>query len=386
MKRVYLPNYKNGSIVNLMSSIAESFGGKTIYNPLKILPPEKLDSKNIILLVIDGMGFHYLNNKGKNTILNDFVLGPITSVFLPTTAAAITSFLTGVAPQQHAFTGWYMNLKEVGVVSKILPFSPRVGGDSFSEYGIDINKILNCEGFFSKIKVKSFVISPKRIADSDFTKAVSKKAERKGYKNLNDMFRQIKRAINSSNRRKYVYAYWSELDSLNHEHGVESKKAEKHYNELDKKLRDFIRVIKKTDTTLIITADHGFVNTPQNRIIDIEDHPKLKECLTLPLCGEGRTVYCYVHPSKARDFEKYVRTKLKKYCWIYKSEDLIKKNYFGLFNPSSKLFDRVGDYILVCKENYIIKDFIKEDKKHPHIGHHGGVSKEEMFVPLIVIR
>jgi hypothetical protein len=37
------------------------------------------------------------------------------------------------------------------------------------------------------------------------------------------------------------------------------------------------------------------------------------------------------------------------------------------------------------KENYILKDKIKKIKKKMHIGHHGGVSKEEMLVPLIVI-
>jgi hypothetical protein len=37
------------------------------------------------------------------------------------------------------------------------------------------------------------------------------------------------------------------------------------------------------------------------------------------------------------------------------------------------------------RENYIIKDFVLGEKERFHIGNHGGVSKEEMFVPLIVI-
>ena len=39
----------------------------------------------------------------------------------PTTSAAITTFATGLAPQQHAVTGWFMHLKELGAVSTILP-------------------------------------------------------------------------------------------------------------------------------------------------------------------------------------------------------------------------------------------------------------------------
>jgi hypothetical protein len=52
--------------------------------------------------------------------------------------------------------------------------------------------------------------------------------------------------------------------------------------------------------------------------------------------------------------------------------------------PNKKLFDRVGDYILVMKENYILKDVLLGEHENKNIGHHGGVSKEEMYVPLIV--
>ncbi len=37
------------------------------------------------------------------------------------------------------------------------------------------------------------------------------------------------------------------------------------------------------------------------------------------------------------------------------------------------------------KGNYIIKDFILGEEKKFLIGHHGGVSKDEMFVLLMVV-
>ena len=48
------------------------------------------------------------------TILSENLIGSMTSVFPATTASAITTFATGLAPQQHAFTGWFMFLKEIG--------------------------------------------------------------------------------------------------------------------------------------------------------------------------------------------------------------------------------------------------------------------------------
>ncbi|MDP1629627.1 MAG: alkaline phosphatase family protein, partial [bacterium] len=280
-----------------------------------------------------------------------------------------------------------MHLKEAGIVIKIFPdFSPRIGGSSLSEAGFEMEEILNQPSFFDKIKAKSFNIIPNHIAASDFQKTTSKKARILGYRNLNQFFGQIKKAINSSKRRKYIYAYWWKLDSLNHEYGANSGKANKHFEEIDKKFSRFIKSFK--NSAFIITSDHGFINTPKKDEIKLEDHPKLKECLTLPLCGEGRVAYCYVHPSKAKEFERYVETKLKKHCFLFKSRDLINRNYFGLFEPNPKLFDRVGDYILILKKNYLLKDSIEKNKKkkQPHIGHHGGVSKDEMLVPLIFIK
>jgi len=90
--------------------------------------------------------------------------------------------------------------------------------------------------------------------------------------------------------------------------------------------------------------------------------------------------------SSLKQFETYVNKKLKHLCWLYKSEDLIKKNFFGLFKPHPKLKDRIGDYTLIMKENYVFKDqLIHQNKKHFVKGNHSGVSKEEMYVPLIIV-
>jgi len=380
------PDYKDGSIVNLMSSISKHFGYKSKYNTIKILRASSFKGiKNIVLIIIDGMGFEFLKKNGENTIFAKYLVGPITSVFPSTTATAITTFLTGLPAQQHAVTGWFMFLKEIGIVSKILPFASRAGDLDLNKF-IDIKKIFNQKCFSDKIKVSSFVIQKKEIIDSDYTLATSGKSKRLSYNSLDGFFRQIKKAVKSSNKQKYIYAYWPEFDSLSHDYGINSKKTEKHFKKLDRKLKKFLKGIEGTNSLIIITSDHGFIDTTKKRTIILKQHPKLEECLTLPLCGEPRAVFCYVHPSKKKQFEKYVKTKLKNICYVYKSEDFIKKNYFGLFKPNRRLFDRIGDYILILKDNYVLKDNILGEKKHFHIGAHGGVSKEEMIVPLIVIK
>jgi hypothetical protein len=386
-KKMYLPNYHNGSIVNLMSSIALVGGGKTSASPLKNLPFEKLKkAKNIIVLVIDGLGYEYLKKKGKKTILNDYMVSSMTSVFPATTAAAVTTYLTGSYPKQHANTGWYVYLKELGTVVSLLPFVNRIRGVPLNIFGIKISDILKEKSFGSKIKIKNFIILPEQLAYSDYSRLMSKNSKIVGYKNLNGLFVSIKKSINLTSSKKYIYAYWNEVDQLNHLFGVNSRESEKHFFELDLKIRKFIKYIEKTDSILIITSDHGFVNTPKEKIIRLENHPKLKECLYAPLSGEPRVVYCYVYPKKRLEFEKYIKRKFRKYCWIFKSRELVKKNFFGYGKLSPDLYSRIGDYTLIMKDDYIFKDrVLGEEGKHVKKGYHGGVSKDEMLVPLVIV-
>lgn len=97
-----MPDYGGGSIVNLMASLLRARGGEAAYPNLRLLPPEAIrDYTNILLLVIDGLGANWLAERSPRGILSRHQLGSISSVFPTTTAAAITTFLTGHAPQQQ---------------------------------------------------------------------------------------------------------------------------------------------------------------------------------------------------------------------------------------------------------------------------------------------
>ncbi|MBU0666961.1 MAG: alkaline phosphatase family protein [Nanoarchaeota archaeon] len=388
MNQIQKPDYKGKSIVNLMSSIIRSFDGEVMYKTLKTLPPETIKKyKNVILIVIDGLGYNYLKKKDSESKLNSYLQVKLTSVFPATTACAISTFFTGLAPQQHAMTGWYINLKEQGVVASILRFTPRFGSCSLSDYGIKAKHVLDQKTVFEKIKAQSAIVTHKIITQSEFSRYVNQHSTILTYETLKGFTRQIKKATISNNKRKYVYAYWGELDHFNHEFGVGKKESEEHFKEIELEIEKLIQRLKNTNSLILITSDHGFVNIPPKNNIMMEKHPKIQACLSAPLCGEGRAVYCYVHPDKAKEFERLVKKDFKNYCYLFKSQELVKKNFFGLFKPNAKLADRIGDYTLICKDQHRIKDVIVQDKEKKKIlpGHHGGVTEDEMFVPLIII-
>ncbi|GAK60539.1 type I phosphodiesterase/nucleotide pyrophosphatase [Candidatus Vecturithrix granuli] len=384
---MHLPNYHNGSIVNLMSSLLQAFGGTSAYNPLELLPPSELESvKNVILFVIDGFGYNYLLHQTPDTFFHKHLQGKITSVFPSTTASGITTFLTGLAPQQHAVTGWFMHLKEIGSVAVSLRFQPRCCEASLRKDGVSPETVFGNANIYQQIQRQSYSFHHREIAGSDYNTRINQCPQKLSFTTMNGCLRQLKQTMIANHEKKFLYAYWGNFDELCHEHGTRSQQVNAHYQELVKKFTAFAQAIRGTDTLLLITADHGLIDTAPGKIIEMKMHPTLRETLILPLCGEPRVAYCYVRPSKTQQFERYIQQHFRGMCDLYRSEELIERKYFGLFAPDSRLHDRIGDYVLIMRDNYIIKDFLLGEEEKMHLANHGGLSAEEMFIPLIVVK
>ena len=380
------PDYQGSSIVNLMSTVIQGLGGASPgYAPLSMLEPTQVQGyRHIVLVVIDGLGNQYLCQAGPGGTLNAHLKGRISSVFPTTTATAITSLLTGLAPQQHGLTGWHTWFRELGCVLSVLPARPRFGGNGLRDAGLDVASLYDHVPVFDRIPTPGCVVAPKHIAHSDFNLAHCGPAEIRAYESLEHMFDLTARAVRASEDRSYVYTYWSEFDRIAHEAGIGSEAASRHLADIDAAFGRFIEHLAGSNTLVIVTADHGIIDSGKSYEIQLEDHPALAETLTLPLCGERRAAFCYVKPDARDTFEDYVGRELAAFAELRASRDLIAQNYFGLGEPHPGLRDRVGDYTLIMKENYVIKDWLFAEHPHTQIGVHGGLSEQELYVPLIL--
>src|SRR3954447_23913502 len=94
--------------------------------PLALLAPRELEpARNVVLVIVDGLGDNYLTRQGKGGELARRRRGALTSVFPSTTASAITTSYTGCTPLEHGITGWYTYFGEAGYVAAPLPFRTR---------------------------------------------------------------------------------------------------------------------------------------------------------------------------------------------------------------------------------------------------------------------
>ncbi|MBW8307700.1 MAG: alkaline phosphatase family protein [Thiobacillus sp.] len=378
-----LPDYRGGGIVNLMSSITTALGSSSAYAPLAALPPDALaGARHLVLLVVDGLGHDYL--LGHDGALRRHLHGQMTSVFPSTTASAIPTFLTGLAPQQHGLTGWHMYFREVGAIIAPLPFRVRTGRHALREAGVTPAELFGLSPLVNRLPRPCHVVSPRHIIHSDFNVAFSGQAKRHGYDSLEEMAAQIGGFLRSAGPRSYVHAYWPQHDSLAHEHGVHSAAVANAFGALDAAFAQLVEVARDNDSLVIVTADHGFIDTSAADTIDLDDHPRLRETLLLPLCGEPRAAYAYVRAGREAQFEDYVRARLHDRVHLFKSEDVVRQGWLGLGEAHPGLADRLGDYVLIPRGRSILRDWLRGEERHTHIGVHGGLSAAEMTVPLVV--
>ncbi|MEW7976444.1 MAG: alkaline phosphatase family protein [Candidatus Sedimenticola endophacoides] len=378
------PDYQGGGITNLMASVAQGLGGRPSgYPPTPLVDPAALvGAANVLLLVIDGLGYDYLQRHGAGGFLQSNCQGRLTSVCPSTTASAIPTFLFGVPPQQHGFTGWFGYYRELGSVLAVLPFRPRHGGAPLGTQEISPRALCGREPLSESLAVPSLAVMPEWIADSDFNRAFQGPARLARYRDMETFFDCCAAGLRGGGWH-YVYAYWPEFDALAHEFGVASPQVAEHLARLEAGLERLQRRIAGSDTLVLVTADHGMIDSPPERTILLGQHPELADSLVLPLCGEPRFAYAYLRSGREQAFREYITGELAHAIDLHPSGRLLEQGWFGSGPPHPRLHQRIGDYALVLRDNYKIKDFILGEHPHLHIGVHGGVSQAEMYVPLI---
>ncbi len=381
-----IPDYQGGSIVNLMATVMAARGGQSRYPNLGLLPPERIaDATNLILLVIDGLGADYLAQHSPTGLLSRHLLGPITSVFPSTTAAAIPCFLTGDAPQQHGLTGWFTWLRELGCIMTVLTGNPRYGTGGYRQAGLDPAKLYGLVPVFDRIETPSYVVAPAFIAGSDFNRALCGRARSIPYDGLGNMFRATATILRRDPRPKYLYLYWPKLDTLGHKIGIQAPRTVHHLKEIEQALTDFLVQAARTDTVILVTADHGQVDTSAADRINLLDHPDLTRALAMPPCGEPRAGFCYLRPGQVEAFTDYCHTRFAGRLDVIPSADLLTEGLFGLGEPNPRLADRIGDLTLLMRGNNVIDERLPHEAPHLQIGAHGGLSRTEMLVPLALM-
>lgn len=377
-----LPDYDK-SIVNLISSLAgRQAPDASLYPPLSILEDSRCDQRPVVLLVIDGLGYQFLQ-KFPGSALASHCVQRLTSVFPTTTAAAVTALALGVPAQQHGITGWFTYLRELGEVVMPLPFMPRGGGAGYADQGFAARHMLDAKPLLPELQRPVSVCSPAAIADSSFSDAIYGAVARDPHQQLKQLFDGLSHGAKQRGA-PLVWGYWTELDALSHQYGAQSREVKIHFEQLDQAFAYWLKQIAGSDTLVLVTADHGLIDIRKDQHLQVEQHPALQQMLQLPPCGESRAAFCYLRSGSQHDFEQYMAQYYAELFDVMPSEQLIEQQLFGRGEPSARLRQRVGDFTVLARKQAVMTECLLQESPFNQRGVHGGLSAEELYVPLVM--
>lgn len=361
------PNYNN-SIISITNSLLKYYGAKPHHVTLPIVD-ELLakDYKNVVLLVMDGMGVNVLErNLPQNTFLRKHIKTNISSVYPCTTAAATTSILTGKTPNEHGWIGWSCYFKEV---DKCI--------DLFSNYESGTESPASDEN--QPYKYMSYDNILNVINDNVKTCAISPFGEYSA-NTMEEICTHLKNLCGDA-ERKFIYAYYNQPDHDMHNFGVSPDCIKQMMTNYNNQLETLINAL--SDTLFLITADHGMTDITMKCV---EDYPAINNALIRHICVEPRCCSLYVKEELKTDFPEVFSNAFGDKFQLFTHSEFLESGLLGDGVPHVKTEDFVGDYVAVAVSDIALwyKDIRGEYNDFK--GDHAGLTKEELTVPLIVIQ
>ncbi len=370
-KSIFFPNYKK-SILALSNSLLKKYNVKTFHPTLKSIDKKIKPYKNIILMIFDGMGVNILNQHlKKEDFLRQHLFQEISSVFPPTTVAATTSIHSGLSPLEHGWIGWMQYFKEYDKVIELFrntDFYTREKVVDTSAIGFDV---LGYEEIYTKIT--------RQNPDVHFTKIFPAWAPN-GVSSLSQMNERIINTLNQY-EKNIILAYWTEPDHSIHHHGEKSPLANQLVQEINQSVESLFNQLPP-NTVVLVTADHGIVDTEEIFLNDIEG---FSECFKNPPSMEVRTSSFFIKEDKKEQFLSLFNKYFKDDFLLYTHDEYINSSLLGEGIAHQKIHDFVGDYVAVSCGKRALCYYTEKDKAISLTADHAGITKEEMLVPLIIL-
>lgn len=374
------PDYSR-SILNIISSVMNYYRKPFEYSTLPVLD-EKFNKyyKNIVLIVLDGMGTDMLeHNLRSDDFLRKNYVQNLTSVFPSTTTSAMTSYYTGVSPNEHGWLGWSLFFKEfcrtIDVFTNLDTYTKQpVSTSNVAEFVMPYETIYRSIAESIIGDVQPFTISQSKVnlAENGNIHKTADKFER---------VCELLKSICATNQNTFTYVQWCSPDDTAHRTGCYS-------DETKEKLRSISHMLEKTiseltDTLVIISADHGMIDISDEILID--RIPEINSCLTMTPFIESRAMSFFVKSDRKAYFVKAFESNMGHNFLLIPREEVFNKQLLGMGKTHPKTYDFIGDY-LACAISDIGLRYRTLNTKPKIINkaNHGGLTEQEMTVPLII--
>ncbi len=362
----------DNSILALSNSLLHHFGVVSEYKSLPILDKVLNEGwKNVVFLILDCFGKNILEyHLQPSDFLYRHRMADISTIYPPTTAAATITFHSGLPPIASGWIGWMNYFQQYGrVIENFRNIDFYTGEELTTPHPADT--ILKYKSIYEKITEQNPDVEYHRVFPA-FVEG--------GAQTFDELCERVTAATEADDKRKIISAYWTEPDYAIHHNGIHSAAAAQQIREINAKLEKMCAGLH--DTLVIISADHGGIDVDDIVI----EHQDLCDTFRLPPTIETRTVSFWIKEGCNDEFVRLFNKYYGKEFVLFTKEEFMQSHIFGYGKQHPLVDGMIGEYVAIATGTLSIN--YDSGKREPKlfVATHGGYTKEEMTVPLILVK
>jgi hypothetical protein len=333
--------------------------------------------RHVVVLLVDGLGARQLAEHAALApgLAGLPELGPLAAPFPSSTAISLASLGTGLPPGMHGIVGSSFRLEDGTVLA------PLSWAEEPNPIATQPEPTLLERAAAAGVHVVT--AAPAAHRHSGLTRAALRGGQYPGAETVADRVHVAAAAIAAARATgvaSLVYAYWPDLDKAGHLHGVDSPAYRAELARVEGLVAG-LAALAGPDVALLVTADHGLLDVPDDRRIDLEALPALRDGV-VTILGEPRVRHVYAEPGRAEAVLDTWRRVLGAHADV-----LARDEVDGLLGPIDPWHaERIGDVVAIAREDWALVSDRVDRLVSSLRGQHGGLTPAEVEVPLRLAR
>lgn len=359
-----IPDYAGANVRGIIPALLAPAGGRAEFPSW--MPAMVADARSVVLLVLDGLGWDQLQeHRHLMPTVATMIGGPVHTVAPTTTATALTSITTGLAPAEHGLIGYRMVLG--GEVVNVLRWTNAEGMVRRSHPPRDVQPF---EPFLGQTVP---IVTNAELQSTAFSEAHLRGGQAFGWRAPSSIAVEARAQVEMGER--FVYCYYGSIDKIAHERGF-GPYYEAELRAADALVASVLEALP-SGTTLLITADHGQVHVG-DRIVKPSGEMLADVVLQ---SGEGRFRWLHAAKGAVDAVADASRAEVGDIAWVVTRDQMLDERWFGPA-MAPEIRARLGDVALVAKEPVSFYD-AADSGPFDLVCRHGSLTSAEVNVPLV---
>ncbi len=355
----------------------------------------------VILFLVDSLGWRFIERFQDAPFIKRLAgsgqMEKLTSQFPSTTAAHVTTIHTGQTVGEHGVYEWfyYEPLLDRMITPLLFSFAGELQRDTLKTL-VDARKLYPTKTLYHSLKnsgVKSHVFGIRDYTPSTYSKVVMRGAKLHSFKTLSEALINLQLLLEKQTGPAYIQLYFDRIDSLCHEYGPTAPQTEA-------EIETFLLIMEHYFTRIfsggkrilfLMTADHGASEVDPKTTVFLNTDPLFAGVerflrsnrsgeLLVP-AGSARDMFLHIQDDLLDEAQTFLASRLEGRADVVRVSGLIEQGYFGpVISPAFRA--RVGNLVILPRRYESVWWYVKDKFEQRYHGHHGGLTPQEMEIPL----